>query len=418
MKKSGSFLLSILMGLCATAPLYATPSTAGFPGIKAATMAGASVAGASALGAAYYNVAASGQESQYIAAEIDISGLYNYASFLRRNDGQSSYSNNLAPKIAAAIETGFGHESGPALALSYYPSYEARQEWQPVEAAGEAVISDKGSRVDTLQLALAIRLGKVAIGAAIKNHFVSYNHSLLMRQNSAQGEALQKAAISAHDYLNISAAMGFIVTLPAGFKLAFSLNIPYSAAASGTITINDKRYDITVAELFPLIARGAVRYEKSEHYALELSFTYEHLAALKSIDFALKGPSGAQNMAIPLNYNERFSLHLGASYYLLPALELRGGLMYQNSAVPAEYLTPYSYDAHKLALGLGATYNFHKSFGLTIGYIYTYYVPRDEVKSRVLPLYIGNPPASAQTIGMGSYSYGIHQFGLSALYRF
>ena len=92
--------------------------------------------------------------------------------------------------------------------------------------------------------------------------------------------------------------------------------------------------------------------------------------------------------------------------------------MYQNSAVAAEYLTPYNYDAHKLALGLGATYNFQEYFGLTIGYIYTYYVPRDEVKSRVLPLSFNAIATTAQTIGMGSYSYGIHQFGLSALYRF
>lgn len=413
--------LTLLSISLPSSPAGATADILGIQGIKSGTMGGAVIAGGSDHWAPWYNVANINLEHARFKAGFDIAGVYNAATYVRRDDGQLTASNTLLPKMAGGIVVAAGRHV--SLGLHYYSPYNSTQDYSPAHIAGRSVVSDKGSQAHILQLSTSIRLGgKVTLGMGIQNHFVKYKQQLLVNTTSDGGNLYDRTgerqiALNALDPLNISGTIGLTVNPNDNWAVATSLQLPVTARFAGTATMPDREGSFTLTDKLPLTVRLGLRYTQPQKWALELSAIYDHTAIRQTLDWNFSGLEFPQTaLTLPLNRKDRFSIHFGGQYFVTKAVELRGGIMYQSNSVSAENLTTYNFDSHKVALGLGVAYNFSWGMNITIGYNYYYFVPRNEAASQIAPLNIRDGQSGAK-IGNGTYSYALHNFGLGIEYR-
>lgn len=353
-------------------------------GVRSATMAGAVIAGSDDHWAAWYNVANIGGQGRHLQVSLDTAGLYNAATYVRRDDGRLAYSNTLQPQIAGGISGIIGpNNCRVALALNYYPLYQARQNYNPATVAGHTVVNDSSNRLHVLQFSAALKFRKfLAVGLGLQNYFAILSPEIF----TAAGNI---SSLNSKNYLNPSATLGLTITPTINWAIAFSSHLPLDITADYD--------DFSTIYHLPAIYRLGVRYTLPARWALELAAVYEDL---QDQDF------GGQW----LKRHDRFSVNFGASYQLMEPLELRAGFMFQSNSVAAENLSVYNFDSNKVALGLGAAWKFPAGIRLDVGYSYYYFVARNEAVSRVGAILAGDQNLPA--VGNGTYGYGIHHFGL------
>ncbi len=82
--------------------------------------------------------------------------------------------------------------------------------------------------------------------------------------------------------------------------------------------------------------------------------------------------NGAPDIATPENWRDTVRLSLGAGYKLDDRWTLRGGVAYENSAIPDAFRKARVPDNAHTLLGFGANYRLSKSGSLDVGYMHAF----------------------------------------------
>ncbi|HSN97123.1 MAG TPA: outer membrane protein transport protein, partial [Candidatus Nanopelagicales bacterium] len=131
--------------------------------------------------------------------------------------------------------------------------------------------------------------------------------------------------------------------------------------------------DVDVAFDLPFVLRLGVETRAVEDLRLEVGFAWEHWSMHDAIEvtsdeLSLRNVAGFPDpfylppVTLQRNFQDSVSVRAGGEYGLAlgdKRLDVRGGLSFETSAVPAEYLTVLTLDAPKVTASLGA--------GLTVG---------------------------------------------------
>jgi long-chain fatty acid transport protein len=109
---------------------------------------------------------------------------------------------------------------------------------------------------------------------------------------------------------------------------------------------------------------------------------------------------------LPRNWNDTFGIRFGLSYWVIPDIEIFGGIGYDSNAVPDTNLDPALTDFHDISAALGAKIRFVEQFAAALSYTHLFYISRDTTGESNNALYQGpsNAPDSGgeytQTIGV------------------
>lgn len=149
--------------------------------------------------------------------------------------------------------------------------------------------------------------------------------------------------------------------------------------ASGTLTNQfgpgeRTTSDVELRMALPDVARLGVRYRPLERWELRLSGDYQRWSALKEqclldgVDEAARcvldergavdEAEGGRGVVVNIRrqWQDTVGVRGGASYWVLPELELGAGLSFDSNAVPDENLDPSLMDMNKVVGTLGARY--------------------------------------------------------------
>ena len=121
---------------------------------------------------------------------------------------------------------------------------------------------------------------------------------------------------------------------------------------------------------------------------------------------------------IPRLYEDIVSVRLGGDYQVVPdKVWVRGGLLWEQSAIPTRTLSVLQVDMDKLVLGLGASAKLNEVVQLDVGYSRIFYLGGEVTDSIVEQLNPTNPDG-AIVVGNGTYEASGDLFGIGARFNF
>jgi len=109
---------------------------------------------------------------------------------------------------------------------------------------------------------------------------------------------------------------------------------------------------------------------------------------------------------LPRNWNDSFGIRFGLSYWVIPDVEIFGGVGYDSNAVPDSNLDAALTDFHDVSVAGGARIRFVEQLSAALSYTHLFYVPRDTTGGSHNALYQGpsnGPDAGGrytQTVGV------------------
>ncbi|MEM1033200.1 MAG: outer membrane protein transport protein [Myxococcota bacterium] len=107
---------------------------------------------------------------------------------------------------------------------------------------------------------------------------------------------------------------------------------------------------------------------------------------------------------IPRRWNDAFAIRAGASYWVIPEVELQLGVGYDSNAIPDRTLGPDLLDFHDISLALGGKFQLIEGLFASLAYTQFFYIPRDTTGSSETNLFAS---PSAQPSAAGNYSQNI-----------
>ncbi|MEZ4440377.1 MAG: outer membrane protein transport protein [Polyangiaceae bacterium] len=193
--------------------------------------------------------------------------------------------------------------------------------------------------------------------------------------------------------------------------------------------------DASVAFELPPALRWGVQVEPIDRLFVELDGSWE---AWSIHDAIVVDPEGVaiQNLPgfpnptyvpaqnLPRNFKDSLAVRLGGEYFLDTGdvdVIFRGGVSYESTAIPSEYLTVLTVDTNKIttSLGLGVGVS-NWRFDATFGHIFGLDVDVDPATARVpamLPIQ-ANAGDSPHTVNGGTYSARANVVGIGLVYTF
>lgn len=219
-----------------------------------------------------------------------------------------------------------------------------------------------------------------------------------------------------------------VIRAPATLKV----QLPTSPAFQ---TARVQGQDASVGFELPWSLRWGLQYEPIEQLFVEVDGSWEGWSIHDSIDIAPQGvalanvagfpnPTVMPAQSIPRNFQDSLSIRLGGEYGLDVTDELtvwfRGGLSYESSAIPDEYLSVLTVDVNKLTTGLGLGVAVEAwRFDLVYAHVFGQDVdvdPADAAIPLLAPLEANVP--EPHTVNGGLYSARANVFGLGLRYDF
>jgi long-subunit fatty acid transport protein len=240
--------------------------------------------------------------------------------------------------------------------------------------------------------------------------------------------------------LKPGAQVGLIVRPATWLRFGASWETGYNIDQSATLRVRlptASAYDD--AYVTPEEPRGRIKFKLPQKlrfgvegnyedlFNIEASVVWENWSAHKDIRIEVNegtihealqiDPFRLGDVTTPRQFRDVVSYRLGGEFrphWLSDRnLTLRGGLMYEPSAVPSETLTAMSVDLNKIMVALGAAYQLGRHFLLEASYAHIFMQSRDVQTSTVRQV---NPTRPAwngtTTVGEGRYSGSAHLFGL------
>ncbi len=238
-----------------------------------------------------------------------------------------------------------------------------------------------------------------------------------------------------HFRLGLSGQLPFVVDAPAKVSVRLPTAAPFDNASQvGT--------DAHVKFTMPAILRAGIEYRTvvgdGNFLRVEAAFVHEFWSAHKTIDVVpdnmslvnvtgFPSPFKVAPLSIQRNFEDSNSFRLGAEYKTKGLItnypvDIRGGLNYETSAVPAEYLSPLTVDMNKVTLAAGGGIHIQEHWRLdaTMALVLANDVTVDPAQAklpRINPV-AGNAVANPETINGGTYTASAFIFGVGANYKF
>lgn len=230
-----------------------------------------------------------------------------------------------------------------------------------------------------------------------------------------------------HIRFGASGQLPTIVSAPA----KVSVRLPSDVAFDSAHVVGN---DAHVRFELPAIFRLGVEVRPIDHLRIELAYVRELWTTQHSIDetsknISINGVTGLPPsvalppISYPRNFDNSDSVRLGAEYTVSIAgyaVDLRGGVAYETSAIPPAYLSLQTVDLDKLTTSIGGGLHIgkHWRFDAVYAHIFAKSVtvtPEEAKIPRVNPLN-GNAPFEA--VNGGTYSATADLLGVGVNYLF
>lgn len=207
-------------------------------------------------------------------------------------------------------------------------------------------------------------------------------------------------------------------------EVTVDTRLPEHPAYDG-MEVTDNRVQMSSA--FPFYVRGGIRY-LGENFDVEGAVVYQHWSILDEVTMtpveaetrgaAVLGEASIPPMTVPYGFRNTFSAHLGGEYDLNESFDIRGGYVFERSAVPDHRYSVMTLDPdkHQFSAGLGYdrdAWNFHVTGAAIV--MPTRVIRNSEFRQ--------NTPAdpereTALIVGNGTYEHFGYIFGLGTEYTF
>ncbi|MFU8805044.1 MAG: OmpP1/FadL family transporter, partial [Bradymonadaceae bacterium] len=175
----------------------------------------------------------------------------------------------------------------------------------------------------------------------------------------------------------------------------------------------------------PYFARLGLRYF-APRFDVELAIVYEPWSSLENIEISPNdvelhgvptiGSIPMQSQTLPQQFQNTVSIRLGGDYRLHESWTLRGGYIFEPTAVPDEGASVFAADATKHVFAVGGTRRFDRlSLDALLSYVHM--MDRDISGSKVYQI---NPHDDDLRLVVGNGTYNSHYVlvGLGLNYRF
>lgn len=196
------------------------------------------------------------------------------------------------------------------------------------------------------------------------------------------------------------------------------VRLPQHPAFDNATLSNDT---LDVGLKLPLVVRLGLRFQKGR-FDYELAAVYEGWSIFDKIqanpnDIVVENVPGVGSvrvapLAIPMNWQDTFSVRNGFEYRATDTLNLRAGYTFETKAIPDAYYSVFLADGTKHIGTLGATYR-GKSWSLDAALAYYYMPDRDISDSQVRQI---NPTDAENeltlVVGNGQYTQRYMILGL------
>jgi long-chain fatty acid transport protein len=244
-----------------------------------------------------------------------------------------------------------------------------------------------------------------------------------------------------------------ITTIPVdAVRIAASVQLPTFVNAPAAVSVrfaNSPLFDHAtqsgdkahVRFVFPPVLRMGVEYRTKFAHERELrveaTYVREFWSMHKSVDFrpdnvSLSGiigfpsPMGVAPITLVRNFQDSNSLRLGGEFFFesggIP-LATRVGANFESSAVPNDYVSPFTIDSSKVALSIGGSlWLMDKKLRLDLVYAHVFAAdvsvnPTTAAISGASPVQ-GNAVKFPEAINGGTYSHRADTLGVGLEYRF
>lgn len=230
------------------------------------------------------------------------------------------------------------------------------------------------------------------------------------------------------------------------WRVGLSLSLPVPVRSGGTLHTrlpavalfeNAKQEGDSVGVSFnlPLVLRAGVEMRPLPELRVEAGLGYESWSMHQSIDATPNHVSLTDVAGFPKNYylptislqrgfQDSVSARVGGEYGFKVSrvgVTARAGVSFESSAIPQNYLSVLTYDAHKVTTALGASVHVGKvRIDATYAHIFPFGVtvdPKDAKIAQVSPV-AANPPVNPNYINGGKYSARADIIGLGLAYTF
>lgn len=472
---SGGAVISrlLLLSLAVSNPTQAAGLFFSDRGVRPLARGGAFVAGADDLGSIWYNPA--GLADAGNGALADFSWMHFTDEFSRQAlvaDAAGTLNTYRFPTVSGStpflpIPTlGISHQVGckqqwtiaggvdaPYATLTSYPQ----------TIFGGVPSPSRYSLVSLDGTALAILGGYVAykpieqvrIGLGVQALVGTFNSTVVLSTNPAdrligapedpQYDALSQ--VKASPVVAPSGNLGVTLLPHRLVRIGLSGQLPFKIDAPATITVrlpNAPEFDAAqqvgdkarVKMKLPGILRFGVEVAPVDGLRVEASYVREFWGVHRAIDITpeniqltgvtgFPSPYGVPPISIPRHFKDSSSVRIGGEYSAFEAwsrpVHLRAGFNWDQSAVPAAYLSPLTVDLNKYTAALGAGVEFapHWRFDAVFAHVFgsdENVSPSQALVPRINPVK-GNP-VDGEAINGGHYSARADVIGLGANYRF
>lgn len=115
----------------------------------------------------------------------------------------------------------------------------------------------------------------------------------------------------------------------------------------------------------PSIISAAIAYNFTENLITTVQLDFMAWSSFDSLNFII-AEHAALNVRTGRNANNCMAARVGAQYHFTDNLDVRIGTAYEQTPVPAEYLSPEFPDANKIILTLGAGYKLNEKLGMDL----------------------------------------------------
>ncbi len=439
-------------------------------GVRPMGRAGAFVAGADDLGAIWYNPA--GLADAGTSVLVDFAYLHfddAYTRQLRIADAEGVYHTVTSPTVNGSAPflpiptiawslkldragrfTVAGGFLEPQVAL---PSYPSTVDGQP-SPSRYSLGSYDGSLLGIIGVWVAwTPIEELRIGAGILGLVGQFATSVTFSTCPATNLvcALEQPDFDANCHIKVGpivapTANGGIIWAPLrALRLGVSGQLPMVISAPAELQIqlpSNEVFDTArvngsnahVSFTLPAIARIGIEARPLPALRVEAAYVREFWGVQKSIVAQPEGISitgvtglppsvGVPTIVFPRNFQDTSSFRLGGEYsFQLKnfGIDVRGGLSYEESAVPVPYVSVLSLDMNKWTASLGGSIHFAKHWRFDALYAHLFcssvYVPPAVAQIPHINPLNGNAPLEA--VNGGSYSVEADLIGLGANYVF
>jgi long-chain fatty acid transport protein len=304
------------------------------------------------------------------------------------------------------------------------------QRWHITEGATTSIYATLGA---------AYRLGPVSIGVA--GNLVNSTFKNTQAKDFG-GDGRPNTEREGRDVLDVKGWNGsygvgaMVEVVPERLWLAGSYQAQPGLGPmqlKGTVTLSDpasgnsRELPVTFDTALPDIIRAGARWRTSETFELRLMGDVTRWSVLHTQCVAIEGHpcvidatgrdagDGGTVQNIRRYWKDTYGVHVSASYWIRPELELFSGVAFETAANPDETLRPDLPDADNFAIALGGRYEIVKSFLVAATYTHIQYLNRDNTgKSQLAQA----APPTTWPDGGGKYTQWIGVFNFNVEKRF